>query len=232
MNNKPKLLVIVPYRDRAAHLIEFIPYIKTTLAAQEIPNEILVVEQGTEKLFNKGLLCNTGFLARGELADYVCLHDIDMIGENFDYSYTNSVAQLSARDRGRNYVEWPLDYLGGVVLFSVAAFKTINGFSNDYYGWGAEDDDLRLRCYIFNLLVTRRQGRYRTLPHPTMPLYDRPRKSPNYTNNLQRLNAFKAMTHEARRLTAQNDGLTTAHTKVRRITTEQKEDYWHMLVEL
>lgn len=232
MTSKPNLLVIVPYRDRAEHLGEFLPYIKTTLNAQKIPHEILIAEQGADKLFNRGLLCNAGFLTRADTADYICVHDVDMLGENFDYSYTEYVAHLSARERRRRYEEWYPDFLGGVTLFSTTAFKTINGFSNEYYGWGCEDDDLRLRCYTFNVPVTRRQGRYRTLPHPTMPHENRLRDSPNYDNNLRRLNEFRDTPHEARKTAASADGLTTTVTKTRQMSVEKKEDYWHVIVEL
>ena len=36
-------------------------------------------------------------------------------------------------------------YFGGVTLFPIDLFKKVNGYSNEYWGWGFEDDDLLMR---------------------------------------------------------------------------------------
>lgn len=35
--------------------------------------------------------------------------------------------------------------MGGAVAFSKTQFQKINGFSNNYWAWGGDDDDLAAR---------------------------------------------------------------------------------------
>jgi hypothetical protein len=44
-------------------------------------------------------------------------------------------------------------YFGGVSSLSTEDFVLINGFSNSYWGWGAEDDDLLSRVGHYNMTV-------------------------------------------------------------------------------
>lgn len=202
-----KLLVIIPYRDRESHLKEFIPYITKSLQDQNIENKIVVVEQSPEKLFNRGLLCNVGFYLYQHECDYICIHDVDIIGENFDYGYEPIVTHLSARWKNNNYKEFYSRCLGGVTLFPKNDFIKINGFSNEYWGWGAEDDDLRLRCDVMNVKVQRKQGRFHSLPHKKIQWKDRQQKSPGYIENVSRLNGFTKMNDTTKKDTINNDGL-------------------------
>ena len=54
-----------------------------------------------------------------------------------------------------NY-KMPYDsYFGGVSAMSVEHFDLVNGFSNQFWGWGGEDDDMAKRLRINSLNVTR-----------------------------------------------------------------------------
>lgn len=202
-----RLLVIVPYRDREEHLPVFAPYLAETLAAQNVNYCCVVVEQSPGKLFNRGLLCNIGFAAFAAAADYVCIHDVDLIGENFDYTYSPVVTHLSAMARYHDYKEYYARCLGGVVLFPKTAYIKVNGFSNEYWGWGCEDDDLRLRCDVAELTVARRPGKFYSLPHERIASKDRAALSPGYIANKERLTQFRAAEDQAAIM--RQDGLTT-----------------------
>lgn len=47
------------------------------------------------------------------------------------------------------------EYFGGVTAMSRTHFELINGFSNIFWGWGGEDDDLYYRTKGHNLNITR-----------------------------------------------------------------------------
>jgi hypothetical protein len=40
------------------------------------------------------------------------------------------------------------EYFGGAVVFSKEQVENTNGYSNDYWDWGMEDDDLFWRCHL------------------------------------------------------------------------------------
>jgi len=142
-----KLGVIVPYRNRYEHLQEFKESVVKYLESKNIDFKIIIVEQDNAKLFNRGMLCNIGFIeAQKENCDYIVIHDVDMIPIDVDYSYSNVPVHLATDNI-------PFEsYFGGMTLFPTYIFEKINGFSNLYWGWGFEDDDLRYRCIKNNII--------------------------------------------------------------------------------
>ena len=145
-----KLGIVVPYRDREEHLSRFIPSIEDRLQSQNIVDyEIIIVEQANDLPFNRGWLCNIGFDISKQLkCDYVVFHDVDMLpeDESCDYSWVDRPTHLATKLSNNKYkLPYP-EYFGGVTMFPVQHFEVINGFSNEYWGWGFEDDDLLYRC--------------------------------------------------------------------------------------
>jgi hypothetical protein len=146
-----KLGIIVPYRNRYEHLEKFKKSIVEYLDSNSYDNYvIIIVEQDDAKLFNRGMLLNIGFKeAKEHGCDYVVFHDVDMLPEYVNYSYSDKPIHLSTNfvleegEKPRTIFD---EYFGGVTLFPVDKFEEINGYSNKYWGWGYEDDDLRLRC--------------------------------------------------------------------------------------
>ena len=145
-----KLGVIVPYRNRYEHLAEFKTSIVEYLESKNIDFEIIVVEQDDAKLFNRGMLLNIGFkYAKDMGCDYVVFHDVDMLPIDVDYSYSDVPLHLSTNfelEEGEKERTIFDEYFGGVTMFPVKMFEDIDGYSNKYWGWGYEDNDLLLRC--------------------------------------------------------------------------------------
>ncbi|WAR23505.1 BRE4-like protein [Mya arenaria] len=113
--------------------------------------------------FNRGLLANVGFLTASSVSKYTCyvIHDVDLL-------------QMD----DRNLYRLPYtSYFGGVSAFSPEQLWRVNGYSNLYFGWGGEDDDMVMRFTLVNSAPERmksdglRSVAYKRLALEFKPLY-------------------------------------------------------------
>jgi hypothetical protein len=146
-----KLGICIPYRNREEHLKKLIPHLTEHLNRQGIEHTFYVGHQVDDKLFNRGAMKNIAAkTAFEDGCDYVAWHDVDMLPQSdADYSYPmdypiHIATKLSKYEYGMGYDQ----YFGGVVLFTKEQVERTNGYSNDYWDWGMEDDDLFWRCYF------------------------------------------------------------------------------------
>jgi len=179
-----KLAIIVPYRDRKEHLSKFLPAMKKCDFLDGIDYEILIVEQEEGKPFNRGKLLNVGAI-QSHTASYYCFHDVDMLPIVSDYSYSSTPTHLAAEAEQFGFKLPYQGYFGGVTLFDKHSFIKVNGYSNDYWGWGAEDDDVMFRCVMKEIKPARKNGRYRSLSHERNIVQDL------YNENLRKFFEFK-----------------------------------------
>ena len=148
-----KLGICIPYRNRKEHLDKLIPHLSNHLTNKGIEHMFYVGHQVDDKLFNRGAMKNiAAHYAFEDGCDYVAWHDVDMLAfDESDYSYPNDTpihiaTKLSKYEYGMNYIQ----YFGGVVLFNKEQAYQTNGYSNNYWDWGQEDDDLFWRCHFEN----------------------------------------------------------------------------------
>ena len=154
-----KLGVCVPYRDRELHLNEFVPKVGKYLKDKGIDFQMYFCHQTDDKLFNRGATKNIAAKhAFEEGCDYIVWHDIDMIpleDGGADYSYPKDHPRHIATNIEQ--MNWGLkyhEYFGGAVLFTKEQVEATNGYSNDYWDWGMEDDDLFWRCHMEGMTDT------------------------------------------------------------------------------
>jgi len=169
-----RLKIVVPYRDRAAHLREFLPHIRDYLNDEGLAYSIVIAEQEDGLPFNRGAIKNVGFLA-GESSDYTCFHDVDYLPLSVDYGWTNEPAclVLSGTQNLAVKVDDPsqpihLDmsnFFGGAVLIPDDLYRQVDGYANGYWGWGYEDSDLLDRFAAAGIACIRRPGSFIPLPH-------------------------------------------------------------------
>jgi hypothetical protein len=145
-----KLGVCVPYRNREEHMNTFVPHIEKFLTERGIEHTVYLAHQCDDKLFNRGLMKNIAAQhAFDDGCDYIVWHDIDMVplDESCDYSFPNDNPQhIAVRISQSNYQLKYEEYFGGAVMFSKEQVERTNGYSNEYWDWGMEDDDLFWRC--------------------------------------------------------------------------------------
>jgi hypothetical protein len=142
---KHKLGIIVPYRNRPTQLKRFVSHMENYI--KDLDYEIFIIEQSDDNPFNRGKLLNVGYKYAIEGGcDYFVFHDVDMLPEDVDYSYSDKPLHLATHLQEHDYETTFFDYFGGVTMFNKEDFESINGFSNEYWGWGFEDDDLLIRC--------------------------------------------------------------------------------------
>lgn len=160
-----KFLIIIPYRDRQENLATLLPHLHWYLGRHHF--EIAVVEQGDRRQFNKGFLCNVGYLLFRSKFDYFVFHDVDLIPLHADYSFPKRPAHVGTELSQYGYRDLYPDHLYGVTAFNPKDFEKVNGFSIQYRGWGVEDRDILLRCQNRGLSVEKRKSRFISLPHLT-----------------------------------------------------------------
>jgi len=151
------LFVLVPYRatnqpQRVEELQRFLQVMPALLPDARL----VVVQQVDTRKFNRGLLFNA---CVNELAltddDTLCLHDVDLIPEGVLLDeYTRALRPHTARHIGHAAIAGLQRYstfkprahcFGGVSLIRVSDFVRVNGFPNDFWGWGGEDTVLGMR---------------------------------------------------------------------------------------
>eukprot|EP00090_Calanus_glacialis_P037312 TRINITY_DN6410_c0_g1_i3.p1 TRINITY_DN6410_c0_g1~~TRINITY_DN6410_c0_g1_i3.p1 ORF type:complete len:195 (-),score=51.03 TRINITY_DN6410_c0_g1_i3:60-593(-) len=96
-------------------------------------------------------------------------------------------------------------YCGGITAMSTDNVRRIQGFSNTFYGWGGEDDDLYNRLIAHNLTIERYPGniaRYKMLTH------DAVEENPDLKEMMEKSEGDKLL----------NEGLDTIKYKLKKIT--------------
>jgi len=95
---------------------------------------------------------NAGFLHvtkhYPDVFDCFIFHDVDLLLENELGLYKCSKRfprhLSSSIDKYHYTVPWA-GITGGVMAFTEPQYRQVNGFSNEYWGWGCEDDDMFIR---------------------------------------------------------------------------------------
>uniref|UniRef100_A0A0A9XFF2 Beta-1,4-N-acetylgalactosaminyltransferase n=2 Tax=Lygus hesperus TaxID=30085 RepID=A0A0A9XFF2_LYGHE len=174
--SRHSVAIIIPYRNRRHQLHLLLQFLPRILKKQQVNYSIFVVEQAGNKTFNKGMLMNAGFMtalsrpAHGVPYHCFIFHDSDLLTEDDRNMYTcpEFPRHMSI---GVDELDYKLPYkelVGGIFAIKTDHFIRLNGYSNLYWGWGGEDDDMGLRVQEVLKWTMRPPddlGRITTIPH-------------------------------------------------------------------
>ncbi|XP_040154275.1 beta-1,4-N-acetylgalactosaminyltransferase bre-4 [Anopheles arabiensis] len=167
-----RVAIIVPYRDREKHLPIFLKNIHALLMKQQLEYGIYIVEQTAGSSFNRAALMNIGFVEAMKQKNWECMvfHDIDLLPMDDRNLYT-CPDQPRHMSVAVDTFGFKLPYstiFGGVSAMTEKQFRMVNGFSNAFWGWGGEDDDMSNRLKHVGFHIARYPvniARYTMLSH-------------------------------------------------------------------
>jgi hypothetical protein len=151
----PKIVFIIPYRDRAEHKVFFSVYMKHVL--EDIPKtdyEIYYVEQKDRLPFNRGAMKNIGFLAiKYKYPDHY--KDISFVFNDIDtVPYSKNVIHYETTHGVVKHFYGFKFALGGIFSIKGGDYEITNGFPN-FWSWGGEDNYMQKRVQQAGFLIDR-----------------------------------------------------------------------------
>lgn len=153
----PKIIFIVPYRDRENQKSLFLRQMNYVL--EDIPKtdyKIYFSEQCDTRNFNRGAMRNIGFLAmKNKYPNHYknitfVFNDVDTMPYRKNYLNYETKENIVKHFYG-HYIT-----LGGIVSILGSDFEKINGYPNFWY-WGYEDNALQVRVQKNNISIDRGQ---------------------------------------------------------------------------
>lgn len=145
-------VIVIPFRRREPHLEIFIQDAVPMFQKYLTPFKVVVVEQEDGKLFNRGQLINIGFNEYKYSTKYVFTHDVDICPS--EKCVREIYSKIPTTDIMGIYTSY-WDTLGGIIKMSASTYVGINGFPNNYWGWGVEDKALQNRAEICGKTISK-----------------------------------------------------------------------------
>uniref|UniRef100_UPI00398E38BD beta-1,4-galactosyltransferase 1-like n=1 Tax=Pristiophorus japonicus TaxID=55135 RepID=UPI00398E38BD len=167
-----KVAVIIPFRNRHEHLKYWLYYLHPILQHQQLDYGVYVINQHGEETFNRAKLFNIGFVEALKEYDYNCFvfSDVDLVPMD-DRNIYKCYSQPRHLSVSLDKFGFRLPYkqlFGGTTALSKEHHEKINGFPNNYWGWGGEDDDIYNRIVFKGMVISRPDGvigKYRMIKH-------------------------------------------------------------------
>jgi len=144
-------IILIPYRNRKEHLEYFLEH-SWKLIQEHLPKtKLVIIEQDEGKLFNRGMVLNIGFQENKDKGNYFITHDVD-VNPN---EKAVELYKLIPDDKCIiGIYSSPCVTLGGILKIKNDTFSQMNGFPNNFWGWGVEDRALYNRAVCHNFKIS------------------------------------------------------------------------------
>jgi hypothetical protein len=151
----PKLIFIVPYRDRVEHKQFFIKYMDFIMEDYKKEDyEIHFVHQCDSRPFNRGAMKNVGFLAMKQKYPNEYKNITFVFNDVDTLPYTkNLLPYETVIGKVKHFYGFTFA-LGGIVSITGHDFEKINGYPN-LWGWSGEDNMLNDRVIASGITIDR-----------------------------------------------------------------------------
>ena len=154
-NKIPKIIFIVPYRNRENEKTHFSVYMKYIMEDYSLTDyEIYFIYQCDNRSFNRGAMKNIGFLVvKEKYPEYykeitLVFNDVDTI------PYKKNLLNYETNNNKVKHFYGFEFSLGGIFSIKGEDFERINGFPN-FWGYGYEDNVINGRVLLNNMIIDR-----------------------------------------------------------------------------
>nr|XP_039267193.1 beta-1,4-galactosyltransferase 4-like [Styela clava] len=171
--------IIIPLRNRESQLKVLLAHMHPIWQRQNLDYTVYTITQAGEGLFNRAKLINVGVSEATKEQSYDCFvfHDVDLLLEDdrclywcdeenprhismYMDKFAYEPLSYSTTCRPASFFLENIIYYGGVSSMTPKQFNNVNGFSNFYWGWGGEDDDMYFRLKTAGYDVSNPYGQH------------------------------------------------------------------------
>jgi hypothetical protein len=173
---KKDMLIVVPYRNRERDLKKFLIQTPQYFNNQNVSYDILICELEQNCSWNAGMSCNSliDFIIDKEY-EWVYIHHVDITPITGTWKFPNE------NEAYHNLGDF------GSCLIKMKTFLEVGGYSNSFWGWGAEDNDLYDKLRNNGIKVITLDDNYQVKYDTEFQNHPRKFDGINYANNVKTL---------------------------------------------